>query len=49
MSKWSTRYLGAVNPEDYGDYYAWGETEPRTNSFEMSTYKLAKPQVNDPR
>jgi len=46
--KWSTRYLGAVNPEDYGDYYAWGETEPRTNSFEMSTYKLAKPQVNDP-
>ena len=26
--KWSTCNLGATAPEGYGDYYAWGETEP---------------------
>ena len=25
---WGTINIGASNPEDYGDYYAWGETEP---------------------
>ena len=24
---WATRNVGASSPEDYGDYYAWGETE----------------------
>lgn len=24
---WATCNVGAENPEDYGDYYAWGETE----------------------
>ena len=24
---WATCNVGADNPEDYGDYYAWGETE----------------------
>jgi len=24
---WATCNIGATNPEDYGDYYAWGETE----------------------
>ena len=28
-----------TNPEDYGDYYAWGETEPKENSS-WSTYKF---------
>ena len=27
-TKWATTNVGAENPEDYGDYYAWGETEP---------------------
>ena len=27
--KWATRNLGATNPWDKGDYYAWGETTPR--------------------
>ena len=40
---WSTRNLcksGFVNsPEDYGDYYAWGETEPKEN-YSWSTYKF---------
>lgn len=26
--KWATCNVGATNPEDYGDYFAWGETEP---------------------
>ena len=26
--KWASFNLGASSPEEYGDYYAWGETEP---------------------
>lgn len=26
--KWATCNVGATKPEEYGDYYAWGETEP---------------------
>ena len=25
---WATCNLGAEKPEDYGNYYAWGETQP---------------------
>lgn len=25
--KWATCNIGADKPEDYGDYFAWGETE----------------------
>lgn len=28
--KWATCNLGADKPEGYGDYYAWGETEPKS-------------------
>lgn len=28
--KWATCNVGAQNPEDYGEYYAWGETRPKT-------------------
>ena len=27
--KWATCNVGASKPSDYGDYYAWGETEPK--------------------
>ena len=27
--KWATRNVGAEKPEDYGDYFAWGETSPK--------------------
>lgn len=27
---WAKKNLGADNPWDYGDYYAWGETEPKS-------------------
>ena len=36
--KWASCNLGAVRPEDYGGYYAWGETEPKDN-YSWSTYK----------
>ena len=36
--KWATFNVGATRPEEYGDYYAWGETEPKTN-YSWSTYK----------
>ena len=36
--KWATCNVGANKPEEYGDYYAWGETEPKDFYF-WSTYK----------
>lgn len=36
---WTTTNLGAANPEDYGDYYAWGETEAKEN-YGWETYKF---------
>ena len=28
--KWATCNVGAQSPEDYGEYYAWGETRPKS-------------------
>lgn len=39
---WATCNVGAENPEDYGDYFAWGETEGYNSgktTFDWSTYK----------
>ena len=36
---WATMNVGAESPEDYGDYFAWGETEPKDYYF-WNTYKL---------
>ncbi len=36
--KWATCNLGASSPEEYGNYYAWGETTPRTGSSGSSWY-----------
>ena len=36
---WATCNIGAQNPEDYGDYFAWGETTPK-NKYNWSTYQL---------
>ena len=35
--KWATCNVGASSPEDYGDYYAWGETETKSD-YRWSTY-----------
>lgn len=35
--KWATCNVGANNPEDYGDYYAWGEIETKSD-YSWGTY-----------
>ena len=35
---WATCNVGASSPEEYGDYFAWGETKPK-NYYVWSTYK----------
>ena len=37
---WADRNVGANSPEDCGDYFAWGETEPK-NINNWSPYKWA--------
>ena len=34
---WATCNVGAENPEQYGDYFAWGETTPK-DYYDWSTY-----------
>ena len=38
--KWATCNVGADSPEEYGDYYAWGETETKSsyNEGNSETY-----------
>lgn len=36
--KWASCNVGAKSPEEYGGYYAWGETEEKTD-YSWSTYK----------
>ena len=36
--KWATCNVGANKPEEYGDYFAWGETQPKA-IYDWSTYK----------
>ena len=35
--KWATCNVGATKPEEYGNYYAWGETSPKS-SYNSSNY-----------
>ena len=42
---WATRNVGANSPEEYGDYFAWGETEPKDN-YIWDTYKWLESVVN---
>ena len=37
--KWATCNVGADKPEDYGDYYAWGELEPK-ESYTWENYRF---------
>ena len=37
---WADRNLGAADVADLGNFYAWGETEPKDN-YDWSTYKWA--------
>ena len=38
---WATCNVGASKPEDYGDYFAWGETKKK-DFYDWDTYKHAK-------
>ena len=46
--KWATCNVGADKPEEYGEYYAWGETEIK-ESYEPNNYKYVNggSAVND--
>ena len=44
-TKWATCNVGATSPEEYGNYYAWGETEPKT-TYNWSTYKWCNGSYN---
>jgi len=37
---WATCNVGADNPWEYGDYFAWGEIEP-SDSYSWDAYKYA--------
>ena len=43
--KWATCNVGASKPEEYGDYFAWGETQPKT-TYDWSTYKWCNGSYN---
>ena len=46
---WATCNIGAENPEDYGDYFAWGETtgcKSGKTTFNWSTYTLCNGSYN---
>ncbi len=36
--KWATCNVGAESPEEYGDYFAWGEVKPK-ETYSWSTYE----------
>ena len=46
--KWATRNLGADKPEDYGHYFAWGETEPKNEYTEENslTYNVVMTDIS---
>ncbi|MBQ5675517.1 MAG: SusF/SusE family outer membrane protein, partial [Lachnospiraceae bacterium] len=38
--KWATCNVGATKPEEYGDYFAWGETALKSTFFGWDSYKF---------
>ncbi len=43
--KWANMNIGAERPEEYGDYFAWGEIEPK-EEYNWSTYKWCNGSKN---
>ena len=37
-TRWATVNLGALSQQEYGNYYAWGETQPKDN-YNWNTYQ----------
>ena len=46
-TKWATCNVGATNPEDYGNYYAWGETTTKT-TYNSSSYTYTHSYTDNP-
>ena len=44
--KWAGWNVGATSPEEYGGYYAWGETEEKSN-YDWPTYKYGSDSDGD--
>lgn len=42
---WATMNVGANSPEEYGDYFAWGETTPK-DWYDWSTYQWCEGNYN---
>ena len=42
---WATCNVGAVTAEEYGDYFAWGETQPKKR-YSWGTYKWCNKEKN---
>ena len=54
--KWATCNVGATSPEEYGDYFAWGETSAKSSydgdnslTYDKSNYALRLHGIIDPR
>jgi hypothetical protein len=43
---WADRNVGAASPEDYGDYFAWGETTAKSN-YTWSPLKYCEDDTGD--
>ena len=43
--KWATCNVGADSPEDYGDYFAWGETKPKLSYTEENYTYTDSPET----
>ncbi|MBO5346265.1 MAG: DUF1566 domain-containing protein [Paludibacteraceae bacterium] len=43
--KWASCNVGATRPEEYGDYFAWGEVKPKS-VYDWSTYKYCNGSYN---
>lgn len=39
-TQWATCNVGAESPEEYGDHFAWGETEPK-EEYSWETYQFS--------
>ena len=43
---WATCNVGATKPTETGDYFAWGETDPKAE-YELENYKWMNPETEE--
>lgn len=46
-TKWATCNVGATSPEDYGDYFAWGEISPKSTYTDENSITFGKKGIGD--